>query len=75
MGKSLFADLCMKRGRFHSQIRVPPREVSFVSGKAGPRNFVLYFPNFFNLIGVNHDAQRHPPGAELDESQATLERC
>ncbi|MGA2754209.1 MAG: hypothetical protein ABSE53_10595 [Terracidiphilus sp.] len=29
----------------------------------------------FYLIGVNHDAQRHPPGAMLSPDQAKLEGC
>jgi hypothetical protein len=29
----------------------------------------------FYLIGVNHNAQRHPPGATLDTDQAELQRC
>lgn len=28
----------------------------------------------FYLIGVNHDAQRHPPGATLDKDQTKLQR-
>lgn len=28
----------------------------------------------FYLIGVNHNAQRHPPGATLDKDQAELQR-
>jgi hypothetical protein len=29
----------------------------------------------FYLVGVNHEAQRHPPGASLNKDQAKLERC
>ena len=29
----------------------------------------------FYLIGVNHDVQRHAPGAEFDAHQVELERC
>jgi hypothetical protein len=29
----------------------------------------------FYLIGVNHDVQRHAPGAEFDAHQIELERC
>lgn len=31
--------------------------------------------DMFYLIGVNHDAQRHPPGAMLSPDQAELEGC
>ena len=29
----------------------------------------------FYLIGVNHNAQRHPPGSNLDADQSELQRC
>ena len=29
----------------------------------------------FYLIGVNHDKQRHPPGAAFDAGQSELQRC